>query len=215
MEKPARPKIGKVQEELINGLTHGIGFLLSLVACVILVFSSLGTTVWHIVGCTIYSITLVLLYGASTGYHLFRNRRLKRTFRILDHACIYLLIAGTYTPFMLATLRDEGGLLYLAIIWTIAFFGILLKVFFTGRFNIISTLSYIVAGWLVVMVLGPLTNHLSFTGVAWLGAGGVAYTSGVVFFLNDRRKYFHAIWHLFVMAGSACQYVAILYFVLP
>lgn len=202
-------------EEILNGLTHGIGFILSLIGCVTLIFSSLGTTLWHVIGCSVYALTLVSLYGASTGYHLFNNPKLKKTFRVLDHSCIYLLIAGTYTPVMLTSMRSHGGLVYLAVVWSIAILGIIFKVFFTGRFNAISTLSYVVAGWIAILSFGPLLQVLSLSGFLWLTAGGVAYTGGVIFFINDHKKYYHAIWHCFVLLGSACQFVSILFFVLP
>jgi hemolysin III len=203
-------------EELANGITHGIGLALSVVGLAILVILSiLNGSAWHIAGCTTFGVTLVLLYTASTLYHSLRTPHLKRVLKILDHAAIYLLIAGTYTPFTLVNLRGFWGWTLFGLVWSLSIFGILWKLFHVDRFQIVSTLIYIVMGWIVVIAVKPLLAAVPLSGILWLLAGGLFYTVGVLFFAWKRIPYNHAIWHVFVMAGSICHYFAVLFYVLP
>ncbi len=203
-------------EELANGITHGIGLALSVVGLVALVILSvMRGNAWHIAGCTTFGVTLVLLYAASTLYHSFHTPRLKRILKILDHTAIYLLIAGTYTPFTLVNLRGFWGWTLFSLVWGLSVFGILWKLFHVERFQIVSTLVYIAMGWLVLIAIKPVMSAVPLWGIVWLVAGGLFYTVGVLFFAWKRVPYNHAIWHVFVMAGSICHYVAVMFYVLP
>jgi len=203
-------------EELANSITHGIGLVLSIVGlAVLVVLSVMNGNAWHIAGCTTFGVTLVLLYAASTVYHSFRTPHLKRILKILDHAAIYLLIAGTYTPFTLVNLRGFWGWTLFGLVWSLSIFGILWKLFHVDRFQIVSTLIYIVMGWIVIIAIKPVLAAVPLSGVLWLLAGGLFYTVGVLFFAWNRVPYNHAIWHVFVMAGSICHYFAVLFYVLP
>lgn len=203
-------------EELANSITHGIGLALSVAGTIVLVvLAILRGSALHIVGCTTFGVTLVLLYAASTMYHTFRTQRLRRILRILDHAAIYLLIAGTYTPFTLVNLRGFWGWTLFSLVWGLSVFGILWKLFHVERFQIVSTVIYIAMGWLVVIAIKPLFEAVPLWGIAWLVAGGLFYTVGVFFFAFNKLPYNHAIWHVFVMAGSICHYLAVMLYVLP
>jgi hemolysin III len=203
-------------EELANSITHGVGLALSIIGLIVLIVLSVTRgTAWHILGCTIYGVTLVLLYSASTLYHSFRTPRLKRTLRILDHTAIYLLIAGTYTPFTLVNLRGFWGWTLFSLVWGLSVFGIVWKFFHAERFQIVSTLIYLAMGWLVLIAIRPVTIALPLSGILWLVAGGIFYTVGVLFFGLKRLPYNHAIWHVFVLAGSTCHYFAVMFAVLP
>ena len=202
--------------EIANAITHGIGLLLSIAGFVVLlVLAALRGTAWHIVACSIYGATLICLYTASTLYHAVISPRVKRALRIFDHSAIYLLIAGTYTPFLLVSLRGPWGWSLFGVIWGLALVGVLFKFWFVERFAILSTAVYIAMGWLVVIAAKPVITHLPLTAIIWLLAGGLAYTGGVTFFAAKRIPYSHAIWHLFVLAGSICHYFAILSTVIP
>jgi len=203
-------------EELANSITHGIGLALSVVGLVILiVLSILRGNAWHIAGCTTFGVTLVLLYTASTLYHTFHTHRLKRILKILDHAAIYLLIAGTYTPFTIVNMRGFWGWTLFALVWGLSVFGVLWKLFHVERFQIVSTIVYVAMGWLALIAVKPLLEAVPLWGVIWLVAGGLFYTVGVLFFAMNRLRYNHAIWHVFVMAGSICHYLAVMFYVLP
>jgi hemolysin III len=203
-------------EEVANTITHGIGLLLSVVGFVVLlVLAALRGSAWHIVACSIYGATLICLYTASTLYHAVISPRVKRALRIFDHSAIYLLIAGTYTPFLLVSLRGPWGWSLFGVIWGLALAGVLFKFWFVERFVILSTAVYIAMGWLVVIAAKPVITHVPFTALIWLLAGGLAYTGGVIFFAAKRIPYSHAIWHLFVLAGSICHYFAVLFTVIP
>jgi hemolysin III len=203
-------------EEIANAITHGIGLLLSIAGFVVLlVLAALRGTAWHIVACSIYGATLICLYTASTLYHAVISPRVKRALRIFDHSAIYLLIAGTYTPFLLVSLRGPWGWSLFGVIWGLALAGVLFKFWFVERFAILSTAVYIAMGWLVVIAAKPVITHLPLTAIIWLLAGGLAYTGGVIFFAAKRIPYSHAIWHLFVLAGSICHYFAVLSTVIP
>ena len=203
-------------EEFANCVTHGVGLALSLAGLVVLVvLAAIRGTAWHIVTCSVYGATLVLLYTASTLYHGARTPRARHVLRILDHGAIYLLIAGTYTPFTLVNLRGGLGWTLFGLVWGLALAGILFKVFFVDRFPISSTLVYLSMGWLVVIAWKPVLALVPGGGIVWLLAGGIAYTVGVLFFAAPRLRFHHAIWHVCVLAGSICHYVAVLLYVLP
>ncbi|MBI3652966.1 MAG: hemolysin III family protein [Acidobacteria bacterium] len=203
-------------EEIANSITHGVGLALSVIGlAVLMVLACLYGTVLHIVSCSIYGATLVLLYTASTLYHSLRSPRLKHLFKVIDHCAIYLLIAGTYTPFTLVMLRGGWGWSLFGIVWMLTFVGILFKIFFVNKFKIISTIVYVLMGWLVIVAIKPMVMMIPLGCLIWLLAGGLFYTVGVVFFAWNRLPYNHAIWHLFVMAGSVCHFVAVLLYVLP
>jgi hemolysin III len=203
-------------EEIANAVTHGIGLLLSIAGFVVLlVLAALRGTAWHIVACSIYGATLICLYTASTLYHASISPRVKRALRIFDHSAIYLLIAGTYTPFLLVSLRGPWGWSLFAVIWGLAVAGVLFKFWFVERFGILSTAVYIAMGWLVVIAAKPVITHVPIIALIWLLAGGLAYTAGVIFFVAKRIPYSHAIWHIFVLAGSICHYFAVFSTVIP
>ena len=203
-------------EEFANSVTHGLGLVLSIAGLSVLVtLAALRGTAWHVVSCAVYGSTLVILYAASTMYHSIPSPRAKRILRIIDHAAIYLLIAGTYTPFTLVNLRGWLGWTLFGLVWGLALAGVIFKVFHVGRFPIVSTIIYLSMGWLVVIAWKPVVAALPGSGLAWILAGGIAYTAGVFFFAMDRIRYNHAIWHLFVLVGSTCHYFAVLYYVLP
>lgn len=202
-------------EEIANSVTHGIGALLSLVGLTLLiVFASLWGDAWRIVSFTVYGVTLLILYLASTFYHSFSNPSVKRVFQVFDHAAIYVLIAGTYTPYTLVTMRGVWGWTLFGMIWGLASAGIILKVIFRNRYDFIFTGLYVAMGWLVVVALKPLLSSLSTGGAALLVLGGLSYTGGVAFYVQ-RRQYSHAVWHLFVLGGSVFHYFSILLHVLP
>jgi hemolysin III len=203
-------------EELANAVTHGVGLVLSIAGFVVLlVFAALRGTAWHMVACSIYGVTLICLYTASTLYHSVLSPRLKRTLEVFDHSAIYLLIAGTYTPFLLINLRGSWGWPLFAVIWGLALVGILFKLRFTGRFNFFSTAAYIAMGWLGVIAARPMVAHVPANALIWLLAGGLAYNAGVIFYVYRRIPYSHAIWHVFVLAGSICHYFAVFSTVIP
>jgi len=218
----ARPKKEKivraysVGEEIANSVIHGIGVVLSIVALTILVvFGAMSGSSAKLASGIVYGLALVLEYTASTLYHSFPWPRAKHVFKVLDHCGIYLLIAGTYTPFCLVTLADEGGMRLFATVWAIAAVGIALESFWTYRPRWLSALTYLGMGWLVVIAIGPLVANLDPTGVWLLAAGGLAYTVGTVFYVLKRVPYMHAIWHLFVLAGSVLHFLAVVLFVMP
>ena len=198
-----------------NSLTHGVAAVVSVALLVLLVvFASRYGTVWHVVSFSIYGATMVLLFTASTCYHAVRNVRMKQILRIADHSAIFLLIAGTYTPITLTALRGPLGWTLFGCVWGLAAAGIVLKIFFTGRFRVVSTLLYLLMGWLVVVAVRPIYQELPRAALFWLLAGGLAYTGGVVFYLRKSLPFNHAIWHLFVFAGSLCHYAAIFFYML-
>lgn len=202
--------------EIANSVTHGIGALLAIAGLVLLVvFAAIYGNVWHVVSFSIYGSTLVLLYLASTLYHSAQNPKVKKTLRIIDHAAIYLLIAGTYTPFMLVTLQGVRGWVMFGVIWALAVVGIFYKIFFINRLVIISTIFYLLMGWMIVFSIGDLFRALPLGGIIFLGAGGLSYTLGIIFYAGRERLLMHAIWHLFVLGGSICHFFAILFYVLP
>ncbi len=204
-----------IGEEIANSVTHGIAAVLSVAALAILVvFASLRGNAWHIVSCAIFGVTLILLYLASTLYHALPVGRAKEVCRILDHASIYLLIAGTYTPFTLVTLRGPWGWSIFGVVWGLAVAGIVFQSLLIGRLPVLSTAVYILMGWVVVIALRPLIHALPWGGLLWMLAGGLCYTAGVYFYAS-RSKFAHAVWHLFVIAGSVCHFFAVFFYVIP
>ena len=198
-----------LREEIANALTHGLGAVVALGAgAVLITLTALWGDGWQLAGAIVFSVALLLLYVASTLYHAIPHEGAKARLKVFDHCAIYLLIAGTYTPFTLIGLRGQTGWLLFGTIWTLAVAGIVFKLFYTGRFKLASTLIYVAMGWLVIFAIGPMLQRLDVWTIGWLFAGGVAYTLGTVFYMS-RRRYSHAIWHAFVIAGSVCHYVAV------
>ncbi len=203
-------------EEGINIGSHAIGFLLSIAATALLViYASLDGTVWHIVSFSIYGTSLMIVFAASTIYHNAKTPTLRKRLRVFDHAAIYVLIAGTYTPFTLVTLNGTVGWVLFGITWGMALTGIVLKLFYTGRFKILSTSMYVLMGWLIIFAIKPLMENLASAGLSWLVAGGVAYTVGAILYSIKKIKMNHAIFHVFVLLGAACQFMAVFFYVLP
>ena len=203
-------------EEIANSLTHGIGLLLGVAALVlVVVFAALRGTAIHVVAGAIYGSTLVLLYASSTFYHALRPGRAKRVFGIFDHAAIFLLIAGTYTPFTLVTLSGGWGWSLFGIVWGIAALGVVLESVTKGRARKLQLILYLAMGWLIVVAARPLMRGLEPGGMALLMGGGMFYTLGVVFYVWRSLRFHHAIWHLFVLGGSICHFFAILLYVVP
>ncbi len=205
-------------EEIAHSVTHGIGILLSIGGLGVLVaFAALRGDAWHIVGCSIFAATLVLAYTASTIYHAIPGtfQRAKKVLRVLDHAAIYLLIAGTYTPFTLVNLRGAWGWTLFGVVWGMAVAGIIFKATLIGRLRVLSVAFYVVMGWLVLIAARPLGQSVALGGLVLLIAGGVVYTLGVAFYAWARLPYHHAIWHGFVLAGSTLHFFAVLFYVVP
>lgn len=203
-------------EELANVITHGVGTFLALVGLVLLIlFSKNYGDPWYIASFTVYGISLVVLYTESTLYHGIKNIKIKSLFRIFDHSSIFLLIAGTYTPFTLTVLRGKVGWTIFITVWTLAVAGIIMKFFFVGRFKVLSTLMYIAMGWMIVFAIKPLMAVLPQYGLMLLFIGGILYTVGAVLYLFDKIPYNHAVWHIFVLAGSACHFFCILFYLFP
>ena len=203
-------------EELANSVTHGIGLGLSVAGfSALLVLATVHGGDRRIVSCAIYGVSLICVYAASTLYHGLRSQRVKHIFKVFDHSAIFLLIAGTYTPFLLVNLRGGWGWSLLGIVWGLAVAGIVLKFWFVDRYPILSTGGYVLMGWLALIAVKPLLQAVPTIGLIWLLAGGLMYTVGVAFYAWKRIPYNHVIWHLFVMAGSACHYFAVVYSVIP
>ena len=203
-----------VGEEIANSLTHAVGLVLSVAGLYALVYLGvMRHEALQVASAGVYGATLVALYAASTLYHAFRKPEIKRILRVLDHCAIYLLIAGTYTPFVLVGIGGGWGWTLFGIVWSMAVVGIVVKVFFTGRFAVLSTAAYVGMGWLGVVALKPMIESLTVGALVWLVLGGVLYTAGTIFY-HRRVRYSHALWHLFVLAGSVCHFVAIGVYVL-
>lgn len=200
-----------IGEELVNALTHGLGAVAALAGGgVLITLAALHGDGWQLAGAIVFGICLLLLYVASTLYHAVPHPRAKARLKVVDHCAIYLLIAGTYTPFTLIGLRGPWGWGLFAAIWTLALAGVVFKLFFTGRFKRLSTLIYIAMGWLVLVAFKPLLGALDGWTLGWLLAGGACYTLGTVFYHRPSLRFSHAIWHLFVVAGSVCHYIAVM-----
>lgn len=211
LEPAERPQT--LGEEIANSVSHGIGLLAALAAFPVLVVAALhrgdqaGT-----VGAIVFATTMVLLYLASTLFHALPPNRAKRVFQILDHSAIYLLIAGTYTPFTLGVLRGAWGWTLFGLVWGLAVVGTVFKAFGGVRYTTFSTWVYLAMGWLVLIAIEPVLTLVPKWGLFWLVAGGLAYTAGTVFFMAERIRYFHFVWHLCVVAGTACHFFAVLWY---
>ncbi|MCX7556345.1 hemolysin III family protein [Xanthomonadaceae bacterium JHOS43] len=198
------------REEVANALTHGIGAALALPAgAVLITLAAIHGDGWQLAGAIVFCVALFLLYLASTLYHAIPHPVAKARLKVFDHCAIYVLIAGTYTPFTLIGLRGAWGWSLFAVIWTLAVAGVVFKLFFTGRFKLVSTLIYIAMGWLVLVAIVPMTRALDAWALGWLFAGGIAYTAGTFFYMSRRIPYAHTIWHSFVIGGSACHFLAV------
>ncbi|OQA33242.1 MAG: hemolysin-III related [Betaproteobacteria bacterium ADurb.Bin341] len=203
-------------EEIANSITHGLGIVAAITGLTVLAaFATLYGSSAHIVGCAIFGATLIILYTTSTLYHSIVAQRLKPLFRALDHSAIFLLIAGTYTPFMLVNLRGPWGWSLLAVIWTLGVVGIVLRLCLRGRLHGLIVGLYIAMGWVVLIATKPLFANVDTGGLYLLVGGGIAYTVGVLFYKWKRLPYHHAIWHGFVLLGSALHFFAVLFFVIP
>jgi len=216
MKDKERIKYYSPIEEKINIISHAIGLILSMVALVLLVrHAVLHGDVWHLVSFSIFGSSLIILYAASTFYHSAKNPELRNRLKIIDHASIYVLIAGTYTPFTIVTLKGPIGWTIFGTSWGLALAGIILKLFFTGRYNLISTIMYVLMGWIIVFAMKPLINNLPVEGLRWLVAGGISYTVGAILYSIKKIKFNHAIFHVFVLTGSFCNFMSVFLYVLP
>ena len=201
-------------EEKINVTTHAAGLVLSVIVLVLLVTRAIRQgNIWHIVSFSIFGVSLCVLYAASTFYHNSKEPELRSKLRVFDHASIYVLIAGTYTPYTIVTLNGLTGWVIFGISWGLAISGIILKLFFTGKYDFISTLMYVFMGWIIVFAIKPLINNLALEGLFWLFAGGMAYTIGAILYSIKKIKFNHAIFHIFVLIGSGCHFLSIYLYV--
>jgi len=199
-----------LRQELANTVTHGVGAVLSVAGLVGLVVTSARFgDVWQVVSTAIFGTTMVLMYSASTLYHALKDERTKARLQKFDHAAIFLLIAGSYTPFVLVTLRGPWGWSLFGVVWGLALIGVVLKFWYAGRFEVVSTLIYLGMGWLVLVAIKPLWVALPTGGMVWLVVGGACYSVGCIFYLWKKLPYQHAIWHGWVLAGSACHWIAV------
>ena len=209
----ALERVQSLGEEIANSVSHGVGLLAALIAAPVLVLDAMqrgGAAT--VLGATVFATTMVLLYLASTLYHALPQNKAKRVFYALDHGAIFLLIAGTYTPFTLGVLRGTWGWTLLGLVWSLAIAGVILKAVGRLRYPVLSTCLYLGMGWLVLIAVRPLWLHVPLAGLLWLLAGGIAYTAGVAFFAAPRLRYSHFVWHLFVLAGTACHFFAVLWY---
>lgn len=199
------------REEVANAVSHGLALVASVAALpLLIILAARRGDVWGIVGASVFGATLVALYASSTVYHSLSPGRAKLVWRRIDHAAIYLLIAGTYTPFTLGALRGPWGWSLFGVVWGIALFGVVSKLVFGARLPTLSTIAYLVLGWLIVVAAVPLVRHVGWNGVIWLLLGGVAYSLGTAFYALDQRiRFGHCVWHVFVIAGSVCHVVAV------
>jgi len=199
-------------EELANGVSHALGLLASLAAAPILLIAAARGGGWTVLGAAVFATSMVCLYLASTLYHSLRGPRAKNFFRVLDHAAIFILIAGTYTPFTLGALRGPWGWTLLGLIWTMAAIGLILTATPATRHSRASLILYVAMGWLALIAMRPILLHVPLPGILWIGTGGVAYTGGLLFYGMHRLRYHHLVWHLFVIAGTVCHFFAVLWY---
>lgn len=200
-----------LKEEFANSITHLFGILFSIVAIALLVvFSVLNGTLIHVVSCSIFGATILLMYTFSTLYHAFPEGPVKSLLRTFDHISIYFLIAGTYTPFLLIGLGGNSGWVYVGVVWGLTLIGLVFKIFYTHRFSKLSLILYLSMGWLAVFFIRPLVAQLQLETILLIAAGGLAYTIGVIFYTNKKMLYAHAMWHLFVLAGTVLHFIAIM-----
>ncbi len=204
-------RVQSLGEEIANSVSHGVGLLAALVAAPVLIVAAVrrgGAP--GIVGASVFAATVVLLYAASVLYHALPRNRAKRVFHVLDHGAIFLMIAGTYTPFTLGVLRGAWGWSLLGLVWGIAFLGVALKATYGAQYQKLSTALYLAMGWVALIAIKPLWTLMPAAGLFWLASGGIAYTVGVAFFAAERVRYSHFVWHLFVLAGTTCHFIAVL-----
>ena len=204
--------------EILNSLTHGAGVLLSIAGLIILlVFTvSRDADTWKIVSFSVYGTSLIMMFTASTLYHSFRDKKTKHFLNLFDHASIYVLIAGTYTPFTLVSMRGPWGWSIFGVIWALAIAGVIFKIFYyTDKYRLLSAIIYVIMGWIIIIALGPLIRKVPAGGLYWLLAGGIFYSAGVFFYIRKKYRFNHVIWHLFVLGGSISHFFAIFYHVLP
>lgn len=203
-------------EEIANAVTHGVGAALSVAALTLLVaVAALWGDAWHLASAIVYGVTMFLLYVASTLYHAITHPKARHVLKVIDHAGIYLLIAGTYTPFTLVTMRNEGGWWLFAVVWALAAVGIVLEAFWVYRPKWLSALVYLGMGWLAIFAIRPLVDNLAPAGLWLLIGGGLAYTLGTIFYVLKRVRFMHAVWHLWVLAGSVLHFIAVMLYVFP
>ncbi len=210
-------RVVSLREEVANAVTHGVGLVLSLIGMPILIFAALDRGERAtVIGASVFGATLIALYAASTLYHAIAHPAIKQKLRVVDHAAIYLLIAGTYTPFTLGVLRGTWGWTLFGIVWTLAALGVLCKVVFgSGAMAKVSTAIYVAMGWVIIIAIKPLMASMEHAGLMLLVAGGLCYTGGVIFYVDRRRTWTHPAWHLCVMGGSLCHYFAVLWYAAP
>ena len=215
LKAPVTIKAPVTLEEILNAVTHGVGAGLAVAALVGMLVYYAGDGVWHATSCLVYGISLILLYLASTLYHSFRNLKVKGVFKVIDHAAIFVLIAGNYTPFALIPLHGSFGWTVFGLVWSMAVLGIIFQCFAAKRFRILRTICYLVMGWFAVFMVKPLLATMPLEAIWWLVAGGLCYSVGAIFYLMRRLPYSHVIWHLFVMWGSAVHFYTVFHYVLP
>lgn len=201
-------------EEKLNAVSHALGAIFGVVSLVLLIIYSTNKTDWSLFSVIVYGVSIIVLFTASTMYHTVRDEQKKHYFRIVDHISIYFLIAGTYTPVLLISLNESLGWTLFWTVWGIAAFGVILKLFFTGRFEIFSTLLYLIMGWLIVFDFSNLSEAIGSKGILFLFAGGLAYTVGIVFYAIQKIPYNHVIWHLFVLAGAVFHFFMIFLYII-
>lgn len=203
-------------EEKLNVWSHFAGLVLSVIGLVLLIFRAIDLeNTWAIISFPIFGLSMIILYLASTLYHYSKNPKVRYRLNIFDHAAIYVLIAGSYTPFALVSLNGKEGYTIFLIVWTIALFGIIFKIFFIGRFNILSTVLYVAMGWLIILSSQTLLKNLNFNGLMWLVSGGISYTIGAALYSINKIKLNHAIFHVFVLLGTFCHFIAVYFYVIP
>jgi hemolysin III len=201
-------------EERLNALTHGVGALMGIAALVLLVIFNTDKTDWSLFSVVVYGLSIIILFSSSTLYHAVQSEKQKHYFRIIDHISIYLLIAGTYTPVALIALEQSKGWPIFWVVWGIALLGLVLKIFFTGRFEVFSVMLYLIMGWLIVMDFSYLSDYIGSNGTLLLFAGGLFYTLGIVFYAINKIPYNHVIWHLFVLGGAICHFLLVFFYVI-
>lgn len=213
--KKAKERLQTKAEEFYNALSHGLGAVLSVIALIFMLYKAhLNGNTLHIMSSYVFGISLILLYSASTLYHAAKKGPLKEAFHKLDHAAIYILIAGTYTPFLLVLFKGADGLILFFVVWALAIAGIIYKLYFIKKYRIFSTLFYLGMGWIIVLRLDVFIYLVSREAMALIIIGGLLYSVGVIFYLLDKVKYSHTIWHFFVLGGSACHFLAVYFYVL-
>lgn len=202
-------------EELSHAISHGIGVLVSVLALYLMLQQTSDTDVWRQISSWVFGLSLILLYASSTLYHSVNHQNYKLCLRKLDHSAIFILIAGTYTPFTLVSLRENWGWWLFALVWGIALAGVILKLFTGAKYQKLSIALYLIMGWIVIVAIDPMLTHVPAAGLGWLLAGGLFYSGGVLFYVQKTLFMHHLIWHLFVLAGSICHILAVYWYVLP